>query len=78
MKKISKDQKESITIVSSSIVTGNNLLYLSKMLRDYEKNLSKNIFSLSQIELVPNRHFKYFCVMQQSKIVSRSPQPLKL
>ncbi|MES2762758.1 MAG: hypothetical protein V4677_11145 [Bacteroidota bacterium] len=39
-------QKGSIAIISSSIVTGRNLLYLSRALRDYEQNLQRIFFTL--------------------------------
>jgi hypothetical protein len=44
--KIDKTQKGSIAIISSSIVTGRNLLYLSRALRDYEENMQRIFFTL--------------------------------
>lgn len=45
LKQIDKKQKGSIAIVSSSIVTGRNLLYLSRALRDYEKTYQRIFFT---------------------------------
>jgi hypothetical protein len=44
--KIDINKKGSIAIVSSSIVTGRNLLYLSRALRDYEENMQRIFFTL--------------------------------
>ncbi|TDP04072.1 hypothetical protein [Flavobacterium sp. 245] len=46
-KKIDKKQKGSIAIISSSIVTGRNLLYLSRALRDYEKTYQRIFFTFA-------------------------------
>jgi phage anti-repressor protein len=43
--KIDKSKKGSIAIVSSSIVTGRNLLYLSRALRDYESTYQRFFFT---------------------------------
>ena len=45
LKKINKEQKGSIAVISSSIVTGRNLLYLSRALRDYEKTYQRVFFT---------------------------------
>lgn len=45
LKQIDKKQKGSIAIVSSSIVTGRNLLYLSRALRDFEKTYQRIYFT---------------------------------
>jgi hypothetical protein len=45
IKLIDKSQKGSIAIVSSSIVSGRNLLYLSRALRDYEKTYQRVYFT---------------------------------
>lgn len=44
--KIDPDQKGAIAIISSSIVTGRNLLYLSRALREYEENMQRIFFTL--------------------------------
>lgn len=46
-KKIDTKQKGSIAIISSSIVTGRNLLYLSRVLRDYEKTYQRIFFTFT-------------------------------
>lgn len=45
LKQINKSQKGTIAIVSSSIVTGRNLLYLSRALRDFEKTYQRIFFT---------------------------------
>lgn len=45
IKSIDKKQKGTIAVVSSSIVSGRNLLYLSRALRDYEKTYQRIFFN---------------------------------
>lgn len=45
IKNIDKNQKGTIAVVSSSIVSGRNLLYLSRALRDYEKTYQRIFFN---------------------------------
>jgi hypothetical protein len=45
IKKIDSTQKGVIAVISSSIVTGGNLLYLSRALRDYEKTFQRIFFT---------------------------------
>ena len=45
IKNINKNQKGTIAVVSSSIVSGRNLLYLSRALRDYEKTYQRIFFN---------------------------------
>lgn len=45
IRKIDKTQKGVIAVISSSIVSGGNLLYLSRALRDYEKTFQRIFFT---------------------------------
>ncbi|PJJ07353.1 hypothetical protein CLU83_0516 [Flavobacterium sp. 1] len=56
--KIDKEQKGSIAIVSSSIVTGRNLLYLSRVLRDYEKTYQRIFFTFAN-RTSNSEHFEF-------------------
>ncbi len=56
--KIDKEQKGVIAVISSSIVTGGNLLYLSRALRDYE-NTFQRIFFTFVIRTANQKHLEF-------------------
>jgi hypothetical protein len=58
LKKIEKKQNGTIAVISSSIVSGRNLLFLSRALRDYENNYRRMFFTF--VNRTQNeKHFEF-------------------